>query len=191
MKPFDITLFISTVTWWIFIVYWLIAARKAKRTVERQTMASRLVVLLTVGGGCVLLFSSINNPSLGSRLLPGNLVIRVIGNVCSITGITLAIWARRTLGRNWSGTITLKEDHELIQTGPYRFVRHPIYTAFFLMFLGTAIVVGKVPGFIGFVMTCFGFSFKLRQEESLMIRHFGKQYVEYKSRVRAVVPWVL
>jgi len=190
-RPFDIALLISVVPWWIFFAYWLVSAVKVKRTVEREGAGSRLVVLLTAGLGAVLLFASIGNPAFRLQLLPRSLVTDVVGNVCSIAGICVLIWARRTIGRNWSGTITLKEDHELIQSGPYQYVRHPIYSGYFLMYLGTATVVGRAAGFVGFAMTIIGFWYKLSQEEALMTRHFGTRYTDYKSKVRAVIPWVL
>jgi len=190
-KPLGLPLVISIVTWWIFFFYWLLSALKVKRTVEREGVVPRLVVLLTAGLGAVLLFGSIGNPASPLRLVPQTRVADFAGDACSILGISILIWARRTIGRNWSGTITLKEGHELVQSGPYRLVRHPIYTGYFLMYLGTAIVVGKTVGFIGFGMTIVGFWYKLRREEALMSRHFGKLYTDYKSRVRAVIPWVV
>lgn len=191
MTKVSITVFLAGLTWWIFVIYWFISAFRVKRTVEREGRGSRLIVLSLTGGGCALLFTSISNPALRLRALPESAAIGLVGDVLAIAGLAVLIWARRTIGSNWSGNITLKEGHELVQTGPYRFVRHPIYSGFYLMFFGSAIAIGTVAGFVGFAMTILGFWFKLRQEEALMVRHFGQKYLDYKSRVRSIIPWIL
>jgi protein-S-isoprenylcysteine O-methyltransferase Ste14 len=100
------------------------------------------------------------------------------------------IWARRTLAGNWSSLPVLKKDHDLVQDGPYKFVRHPIYTGFLLMFLGTALAIGRLGGFIGFAVCFMGFWIKLRQEEALMIKRFRGNYLSYKKRVKALIPYL-
>jgi protein-S-isoprenylcysteine O-methyltransferase Ste14 len=94
-----------------------------------------------------------------------------------------------TLGGNWSAKVTLKENHELIQRGPYRLVRHPIYSGLLLMIFGTAILVGKVGAFIVLVMCFGGFWVKLRQEEALLSKHLSG-YSDYMRRTKALVPFV-
>ncbi len=101
------------------------------------------------------------------------------------------IWARRTIGGNWSSVVTLKQDHELVTNGPYRYVRHPIYTAILTMFLGTAVATGQLGGFLGLALCSLSMWIKLRQEEKLMMRHFPQQYPAYRARVKALVPFVL
>lgn len=86
--------------------------------------------------------------------------------------------------------MTFKENHELVQSGPYALVRHPIYTALLLMYLGTALAIGTVGALIGLPIFFLSFWIKFRQEEVVMITHFGDQYVEYRKRVRAIVPFV-
>jgi len=122
------------------------------------------------------------------RVVPFGHLTREAGIAMCYLGLGLAIWSRRTLGDNWSSTVNLKRGHELVERGPYRFVRHPIYTAILLMSLGTAVAFDRLSCFIGLVPLFLGFWIKLRQEESLMTRQFPEAYPLYKARVRALVP---
>jgi protein-S-isoprenylcysteine O-methyltransferase Ste14 len=110
--------------------------------------------------------------------------------LCSL-GLVFCIWARVTLGRNWSGTITLKADHELIERGPYRIVRHPIYSGLLAMFVATAIAEGHLGEMIGVVLAFVSFWIKLGDEEKLMLEHFPQQYATYQQRVKRIIPFVL
>jgi protein-S-isoprenylcysteine O-methyltransferase Ste14 len=105
-------------------------------------------------------------------------------------GATVAIWARFTIGTNWSGVVTLKEDHELVQAGPYRFVRHPIYSGILLMGLGTQIVYAEAFGFELLLFVSAVFAYKLRIEEDLMTEQFPSQYKEYRRHVKAIIPFL-
>ncbi len=99
-----------------------------------------------------------------------------MAGILCIAGLVFCVWARVTLGRNWSGTITLKEGHELIERGPYRFVRHPIYTGMLAMFLASAIALGHLGGFAAVLLAFVSFWIKLGEEEKLMLRQFPDQY---------------
>ena len=179
------------VVWLLFVAYWSYAAFSVKRTIRREPVFSRSVVLVLVGSGSVLLFPSVNNNLAASRLLPPNVVIDFLACIVAIAGLAVAIWGRRTLATNWSASITLKEEHELVRVGPYRFVRHPIYTGFFLMTLGAALVPFSARGFAGWLLIFAGFWYKLRREEELMTSHFGNDYILYKARVKGLIPWIL
>ena len=109
----------------------------------------------------------------------------------TVAGMLFSVWARLTLGRNWSGTVTIKQDHELIQRGPYRIVRHPIYTGMLLAMLGTAFIYGIARCFLGVPIVGLGFWLKVQIEEQFMVRQFGEQYVRYRQEVRALIPYIL
>src|SRR5262249_13239381 len=109
----------------------------------------------------------------------------------TLAGIGFSIWARLFLGRNWSGRVTIKEQHELIQSGPYSIVRHPIYSGFLLAILGTALVQGHLRSLLALPLAALGWSLKLRLEESFMAHQFGSAYLDYKRRVKALVPFVV
>ena len=106
-------------------------------------------------------------------------------------GFAIAIWARVHLGRYWSGIITLKEGHKVVDTGPYRFVRHPIYTGWLLAALGSAIIAGTVDGFAGVELLTLAFVVKLHREERLLTAELGDEYRRYTDRVpSAILPWL-
>ena len=96
----------------------------------------------------------------------------------------------RCLGRNWSGAVAIKVDHELIKTGPYRLVRHPIYTAMIGMYLGTAIVSGELHGLLAVALAAYAYWRKTRMEERGLIEAFGPAYEAYRRESWALIPWV-
>src|SRR5262245_39648211 len=138
-----------------------------------------------------MLFTSMASDLAERRLAPESPSLDMMTSVAALAGLATTIWARRTIGENWSASITLKEGHELIQAGPYRFVRHPIYTGVLLMALGTAIISFRTRAFAGLALVFARFWFKLRTEEALMTETFPDEYPRYKSRVKALVPWIL
>ena len=95
------------------------------------------------------------------------------------------------LGRNWSGVVTVKQDHELIRSGPYRYVRHPIYTGLLIAFAGSAIARGEWRGILALAIVFAALWRKLRLEERWMIETFGDAYLRYRAEVRALIPFVL
>src|SRR5205823_5706526 len=101
----------------------------------------------------------------------------------------LDVWAMRCLGRNWSGAVTIKVGHELVRTGPYRWVRHPIYTAMLGMYLGTAVVSGELHGLLGVVVAVIAYARKTAMEERGLREAFGDAYDAYARRTRALIPW--
>jgi protein-S-isoprenylcysteine O-methyltransferase Ste14 len=109
----------------------------------------------------------------------------------TIAGLLIAVWARQHLGANWSRSVTIKQDHQLIVTGPYAVVRHPIYTGILAGFLGSVIALGQVRGIIAFVLVFFVLWYKLRMEEQWMRNQFGVTYETYAQHVAALVPFVL
>src|SRR5262249_43321668 len=188
--------FFSTSTallWTLLWVLWLVAALTTKPTVQTQSRDSRLVQQIPVILAFFLLFGRHIWPDwLHQRIFPASdMALQWLGLALTVTGIAFAIWARLWIGKNWSSNVTIKEQHELIQTGPYRLVRHPIYSGLLLAFLGTAIVHGQVGGFVGFPLAVLGWGFKLRMEESFMVQQFGSVYLDYKQRVKALVPFVI
>jgi protein-S-isoprenylcysteine O-methyltransferase Ste14 len=175
--------------WVVFVVTWFIAAWFAKRTVERsgtwvRGIVSVVVILLVATRGVWLA----NGASLW-RVTPG---LAVVAAAITAAGLSVALWARAALGRNWSGAVVLKEQHDLIDRGPYAFVRHPIYTGVLLMALGTVTVAGTSAGVILFATMVAGLIVKARREERLLTTHFPKLYPRYRARVRArLIPFLL
>ena len=176
--------------WIAWVVYWVLMAFTTKRTVERRgfigyRLVAGILIVGLVAAGRLLHVSS------QSRLWQTTLALGVVTDCIVVAGAAFTVWARITLGRNWSAEVTFKQDHELIEFGPYALARHPIYTGLIVMALGTAINYGRAIGFALVIALCGGLWWKARQEERIMSRHFPDAYAEYKTRVRAIIPFVL
>ncbi len=118
-------------------------------------------------------------------------VVRWLGDLLTAGGLLFSIWARAHLGKYWSGKITLKVGHKLIRTGPYRLVRHPIYTGLIAGALGGAIAAETGDALLGlamFIASCF---LKVRWEEELLTTEFGEEYTTFKREVPMIVPSLL
>ena len=183
---------IITICWGIIFVVWVLAAIFTKRTVYHESAVRRLRYLIPIVIGWFLLFRGRRLPSpFNTPLIPQTDTILVVSSILCVCGLAICLWARAVLGRNWSGTVTLKENHELIVRGPYRLVRHPIYTGLLAMMLATAIQQGHIAGMIGLVVVFVSFWIKSSYEEELMVNQFPDQYPVYRDRVKRVIPFVL
>lgn len=187
---------LSLLFWLVLSIYWEIAARNAAATRASESGGSRALHLALINGAMVVAFW----PFPGwfdafhawpfPRILPELPLWAPLGVACGAAGLLLAIWARRVLGRNWSGKVTLKVAHELIRSGPYRRIRHPIYTGAFLMYLGTALISGRLQGPLALAMVAIAYARKIRQEETLLRGEFGAAYEEYTRESWALFPGV-
>ncbi|HEX4665786.1 MAG TPA: isoprenylcysteine carboxylmethyltransferase family protein [Chthoniobacterales bacterium] len=178
--------------WGVFIIVWLLAAIFTNRTIYRQPGPQRLAYILPIVIGGWLLFRSSRLPGpLNLRIIPHADALLVAAAILCLGGLGFCFWARALLGRNWSGTVTLKENHELIVRGPYRLVRHPIYTGLLAMALATAIQHGNIGGLLGFLLIAVSFWIKSTLEEAVMLKQFPDQYAGYRERVKRIVPFIL
>jgi len=176
--------------WIAWVVYWLIMAAGTKPTIERGGFIGYRLVALILIAGCVAA-GELLDISAQSQAWQRTLALGVLSDCIVLAGALFTVWARITLGRNWSAEVTFKEGHELIESGPYALARHPIYTGIIAMALGTAINYGRAIGFALFLSLCGSFWWKAREEERIMRRHFPDTYADYKTRVRAIIPFVL
>jgi protein-S-isoprenylcysteine O-methyltransferase Ste14 len=177
--------------WLAWVLYWIAAAAGAKAAREREPLASRAAFILAMAVSILLLGIRHWPGWLGRTVVPGGWVGYWCAVALVIAGLAFSVWARALLGRNWSGTVTIKVDHELIQAGPYRKIRHPIYTGILLAVLGTGLAAGQLRGLLAFVITFGALWFKSRVEESWMEREFGERYTAYRRTSWALVPFVL
>ncbi len=172
--------------WMIFCVFWLMAAISVKKATERWSAGTGFFYIIT---SVVTYNLLIRSDRLGRGFLghpgPGSFLLAVI---LMVIGLAITLWARVVLGRNWSGSVTHKENHELVETGPYRFVRHPIYTGLLLMTVGTAMARGTWDAVLAIFLFTAVHIWKLRQEEALMTRYFPEAYPAYRARTKALLP---
>jgi protein-S-isoprenylcysteine O-methyltransferase Ste14 len=180
------------VVWIVFLLYWQIKAVNTKTTQRLEPAASRILRVFIFLIAIALLWSTrIPLPWLYLQLWPAGLWPFWLGAAVTIVGLLFAVWAREHLGSNWSRSVTIKQDHELIMTGPYAVVRHPIYTGILTGFLGMAIAISQVRGFVVFVLIFLALWIKLRMEEQWMRSQFGETYTAYARQTAALVPYVL
>lgn len=177
--------------WFVLFVVWFVSAPTGKRIARREGTGTRIVQLVVVVSAYSLLFDrDLAIGFLGWRFWRPEPAVSWVGVALTAAGIAFAFWARFTLGRNWSGTVTVKHDHELVIRGPYRIVRHPIYTGFTLGMLGTALVVGQVRGLLALALIVLAWRLKWAVEERFMLEEFGDRYAEYRRRVSALIPGI-
>ncbi len=188
--PYDLHWVLGGV-WIVVAAIWAAAAFRTKPALKKQSSATRLVEAACMFAALELLFNP--NPWHGVlrlRIVPDEPLYGWVSLLITVAGMVFTLWARFFLGRNWSATATVKENHELIRSGPYRIVRHPIYSGLALAFLGTAIGFGELRGFIGLPILIFGWKYKANVEERLMTEQFGEQYRRYRREVKGMVPFV-
>ena len=188
-----VPLFLRTIIpalWLGWLVYWLGAALNVKLTRWRESLLSRLIYLVPTAVG-VLLLAAPSRPFslLNARFLPPGALVPALGAALVAAGLVLAVWARRHLGGNWSATVTLKEGHTLVRSGPYAAIRHPIYAGLLVGILGTALAIGEWRGIAALVIVLLTFLHKIRLEERRMRESFP-DYEAYRRKTAALVPFV-
>ena len=178
--------------WGALGMVWLAGLAFTKPTVRSQAAGARIFHLVLALTGFFLLGSTAIRPGwLGMRFLPDVPALGYVGLGLTGVGCLFAIWARLTLGGNWSARATVKAGHELIVRGPYALARHPIYTGLLLASLGTMLAGGEWRCVVGIVLVAVAFAIKMSQEELLMMETFPHAYPLYRQRVKALIPGVI
>ena len=175
--------------WLVWLLYWLLGAGRLKAVARRESRLQRashgvplvLAALLLVLPGHAL-------GALATLFIARSWTGYGIGVALVALGLGYAVQARRHLGANWSGTVTLKQGHSLIRNGPYRHVRHPIYTGLLLAFAGSALALAEWRGVLAVLLAAVALIIKLRREERWMLQHFGDDYAEYRKTSWALLP---
>jgi len=190
---------IILLSWAAFLLVWGVTAFFVKRDVRGGGYAAawQRYWLLRLAVGVLIVFLAMRvarrAPSSGAVFLRGIFTLPpALGWAAAAftaIGIGLAVWARLYLGRNWSPRPAVKEHHELVTTGPYAYVRHPIYTGIMLATLGSALV-GMIFGIVMFIVISIVFTLRISKEEKLMLELFPRQYPEYQKRTKRLVPFV-
>ena len=182
---------ILALVWLAFLASWVGASFWQGRTQKQvMTLESQRYRLPILAGG--ILYTPWVAQILGWKPLwvLGNTGI-TIAAVLSAAGIAFAWWGRLHLGKFWSNTITHKEDHRVIDTGPYGIVRHPIYTGLIFGMLVTGIAIGLVTTILGAILISLGMWQKGRMEEVFLSKELGEDaYGAYCRRVPMIVPFL-
>ena len=187
---------LTILCWLIFLGYWIVASVHVKRDRgghedwKASGFALRVafiffVVILTFAARAQVLRLFELHP-----VIPDDSIIDAVGTVVCALGITIAIWARVHLGRNWSDEPNLKEGHTLVMSGPYYFVRHPMYAGTLTALLGSALVGGSF-WIVSLLFISVLFAYRMQKEERMLTAEFPAEYPAYKRRTRALIPFVL
>jgi protein-S-isoprenylcysteine O-methyltransferase Ste14 len=175
--------------WIVFLVYWAVRALKTRRTVSQESLASRYGILLLEILGFVLLFSDVTGVGiLGHRIVHRTYALAIVGVALTWIGISIALWARWHLGQFGSGRVTLKEDHELIRTGPYVHFRHPIYSGLDLAALGGALAIDQWRCVVRVGFIVLGYWITARKEEAMLAAQFGDAFQEHRRHTGFLIP---
>lgn len=179
------------ICWLIFWFYWLVTSFSVKKTAKVQSKNWSLrFAVIALGLYFVMKDAPVISAYANARLWPSWRQFGILADIVALAGLAVMIWARITIGRNWSGEVVLKEDHQLAVTGPYAYVRHPIYTGLLMLMLATAIEYGVLSGFVIFAAFAAVFVYKSRIEERFMTEHFPEKYPAYMKRTKALIPFI-
>jgi protein-S-isoprenylcysteine O-methyltransferase Ste14 len=187
----------NAAAWFIYLAWaawaftWAMLSPGAKSAVREESLESRLLHLVPLAGAVWLLCAGdYVGQDLAAAVLPraGWMVLSGAGLVA--LGLLFAVWARFTIGANWSGTVTVKQDHVLVRHGAYALARHPIYTGLLTAFLGTAIAIDAWRGVVAFVLVTLAFLRKMQTEEEFMVETFGDEYKRYQRWTATLIPFI-
>jgi protein-S-isoprenylcysteine O-methyltransferase Ste14 len=180
--------------WIAWAALWVMWALRTKRARLRLNSADALTYMLPTAAGaylCMARSGVLSQLGLWRPDIPLIPWLMWLGAAMTLAGLLFAIWARLYLGKNWSGMVTVKHDHELIRTGPYRLVRHPIYAGILLALTGTTLCRRNLWGFLGVALVWLGLWLKSRLEERFLVETFGAQYDVYRRTTGGILPRLL
>lgn len=180
---------LDLIPWYVFAAYWAFGALRVKRTKAAEKSADRLATLAVMVVAFFLLFDDrVRTGPLDRRFVPTDLWIAWAGVAITGVGVAIAVWARYCIGQYWSARVTLKEDHRIIRSGPYRWVRHPIYTGMLLGVVGRALTIGQWRGVVAVALILVAHWLKALREESMLTREFGEEYESYRQGTGFLFP---
>jgi protein-S-isoprenylcysteine O-methyltransferase Ste14 len=178
------------VLWIVWLLYWIACARNVKATKWHESITSRAVHESLFVVCAILLALPDQLPAfIVRRIVPPSPMLELAGAIALVVGLSVTAWGRQRLGANWSGTVTVKEGHTLIRTGPYGLVRHPIYSGLLLGLGGTALTIGEWRGVFAVALALFALLWKIRVEEARMLNVFP-EYQHYQDETWALIPFI-
>jgi protein-S-isoprenylcysteine O-methyltransferase Ste14 len=176
------------VFWVVFYAYWIFSAFGTKRYVRRGSWGLGIRIVIWLAIVLLLQNTSAREFIIRERLITFDPAVQWLGVVICACGLAFAIWARVYLGHNWGMPMSLKQDAELVTSGPYQYVRHPIYTGMILAMVGTTLVI--VWWIVPAVASLIYFAWAARTEEKIMRNEFPNQYPDYMKRSKMLVPFI-
>ena len=179
----------SAAIWLVMIVYWNSSVRKIRPVAKAEDAKSIARRQLLLNLAILMLFVPV--PGLTRQFLAPTRAAVAAGFTVQAGSALFYFWTKRYLGRFWSSAVAIMKDHQLVRTGPYRLIRHPLYTGMLGMFFGTAIVSGQYHALIGAALGVFVYWGKIRIEERALSEAFGAEYNDYKRHSSALIPWLL
>jgi len=179
-----LVILVMGIGWAVFWIGWLLAAFTAKASRDQSSLCSALRLGLFVAAAYFLRLGWRG----GGHGLAGGPVLDGLGLALWAAGLALAIWARLYIGRNWGAPMSKRENPDLVTTGPYRLIRHPIYTGIIVAFIGTALATSLF-GLIAAVALAGFFIFSAVREEKFLAREFPEAYPDYKAKTKMLIPF--
>jgi protein-S-isoprenylcysteine O-methyltransferase Ste14 len=175
--------------WIVFGVYWLVAARRVKAARTSESPVYRVFRLLLLTVTFTLLFAKwIATGFLGQFILPQKPSVAYISFFLALTGMAIAVWARLSLGQYWSDKVALKVDHQLVRSGPYARMRHPIYSGVLLGVAGSALLVGQWRGVLAFLLLLTNYMVKAKREDKMLGETFPIDFADHKRNAGFFLP---
>jgi protein-S-isoprenylcysteine O-methyltransferase Ste14 len=175
-------------TWLLFVLFWFFSALRVKKMKTREPTAQRLAYLLGIALAASLLYALAPHTFLLKRFLPRMRWLGILGASLTVAGVAFAIWARVHIGQYWSASVALREGHQLIRTGPYAHIRHPIYSGVLLALAGTCLATGSYRAIAFFVVVLAGLATKAKMEEALLAGEFGPAFEEHRRHTGFFLP---
>ena len=176
--------------WAGWLLIWVLAAFAAKPVARRESIPSRLVHVVPLVIAATLLGARSLPGWLGARFVASSVTLDTLALALVALGLGFSVWARHALGGNWSGTVTLKHEHTIVRSGPYRVIRHPIYTGLLVAIVGTALARGEWRGAVALLLVAVALLRKIDLEERWLGEAFGPAYAEYRARSWALFPFL-
>jgi protein-S-isoprenylcysteine O-methyltransferase Ste14 len=176
--------------WGAWALCWIVAAFGAKPVERRESIVSRSTHVLPLAVATWLLALPRLPGWLGTRFIPHLPALEAGAAILVAAGLAFAVWARLELGGNWSGIVALKRGHTIVRSGPYRWIRHPIYSGLLLATVGTAVARGEWRGPVAVLIIILALARKIRIEERFLGEAFGREYADYRATSWALVPLI-
>lgn len=173
------------VLWFSFWIYWLVSAIGKKKVIKRANSGQRFTFIIFV----IILLTLSHLPYFHVQPFTSNNIILTVGVILCALGLGFAVWARVHLGSNWNAEPSIQQGHELVTSGPYQWVRHPIYTGLIIALFGSTLV-GNAVWLVIFIALGFIFVWRIKTEEKFMMELFPQAYPEYKKRTKALFPFI-